>query len=97
MSPAQKAATRTIPVVFVIGEDPVKVGLVGSLSRPGGNVTGMTNFMNVLGAKRLELVSEAVPSAAVLGLLVNPTNPTRRPIPETSRGPRKRSGDGCRC
>ena len=72
---AAKAATSTIPVVFVIGEDPLKVGLVGSLSRPGGNVTGMTNFMNVLGAKRLELVSEAVPAAVVLGLLVNPTNP----------------------
>jgi putative tryptophan/tyrosine transport system substrate-binding protein len=72
---AAKAATSTIPVVFVIGEDPVKVGLVGSFSRPGGNVTGMTNFMNVLGAKRLELVSEAVPTAIVLGLLVNPTNP----------------------
>jgi putative ABC transport system substrate-binding protein len=70
-----KAATNTIPVVFVIGEDPIKVGLVGSLSRPGGNVTGMTNFMNVLGAKRLELVAEAVPTAVVLGLLVNPTNP----------------------
>jgi putative ABC transport system substrate-binding protein len=72
---AAKAATNTIPVVFVIGEDPIKVGLVESLSRPGGNVTGMTNFMNVLGAKRLELVSEAVPTAVVLGLLVNPTNP----------------------
>ncbi len=72
---AGKAATSTIPIVFVIGEDPVKVGLVGSFSRPGGNVTGVTNFMNVLGAKRLELVSEAVPTAEVLGLLVNPTNP----------------------
>jgi len=67
---AAKAATSTIPVVFVIGEDPVKVGLTGSFSRPGGNVTGITNFMNVLGAKR-----EAVPTAMVLGLLVNPTNP----------------------
>jgi putative ABC transport system substrate-binding protein len=72
---AAKTATSTIPIVFVIGEDPVKVGLVESFSRPGGNVTGITNFMNVLGAKRLELVSEAVPTAVVLGLLVNPTNP----------------------
>ena len=72
---AAKGATSTIPVVFVVGEDPVKVGLVKSLNRPGGNLTGVTNFMNVLGTKRLELVSEAVPTAVVLGLLVNPTNP----------------------
>jgi putative ABC transport system substrate-binding protein len=72
---AAKAASSAIPIVFVIGEDPVKVGLVAGFSRPGGNVTGMTNFMNVLGAKRLELVSEAVPKATVLALLVNPNNP----------------------
>jgi putative ABC transport system substrate-binding protein len=72
---AAKGATSTIPVVFVIGEDPVKVGLVGSFNQPGGNVTGVTNFMNVLGAKRLELVSEAVANAGLLGLLVNQNNP----------------------
>jgi putative ABC transport system substrate-binding protein len=76
---AAKGASTTIPIVFVIGEDPVKAGLVTSLNRPGGNVTGMSNFMNVLGAKRLELVSEAVPKDAVLGLLVNPNNPNAGP------------------
>jgi len=75
---AAKGATNTIPVVFVIGEDPIKVGLVTSLNRPSGNVTGVTNFMNVLGAKRLELAGEVVPNAKAIALLVNSSNPMRK-------------------
>jgi putative tryptophan/tyrosine transport system substrate-binding protein len=80
---AAKAATTTIPIVFVIGEDPVEVGLVRTLNRPGGNVTGLSNFMNLLGAKRLELLAETVPNANALALLVNPNNPNAEPDTKT--------------
>ena len=73
---AAKAATRNIPIVFAIGADPVQLGLVSSLNRPGGNITGVTFFVNTLGAKRLELLRGLVPSATVIGFVVNPSNPT---------------------
>jgi putative ABC transport system substrate-binding protein len=72
---AAKAATSVVPVVFVVGEDPIKAGLVMSLNRPSANITGVTNFMNVLGAKRLELASEITPKAERIALLVNNRNP----------------------
>jgi putative ABC transport system substrate-binding protein len=69
-----KAATSSIPVVFVTGGDPVKLGLVSNLSHPGGNVTGVTIFSNSLAAKRLSLLRDLMASAATIGVLMNPTN-----------------------
>ena len=72
---AAKAATTTLPIVFVMGSDPVKAGVVASLNRPEGNVTGVSFLINSLGTKRVELISQLVPRASTIGMLANPNNP----------------------
>jgi putative ABC transport system substrate-binding protein len=77
---AVKAATTTIPIVFAIGSDPVREGLIASLARPGGNVTGVAWLTEELGAKRLGLLHELLPKAMRVALLVNPNNPLTAPF-----------------
>ena len=81
---AAKTATKSIPIVFATGADPVKTGLVDSFNRPGGNLTGVSFLVNLLGPKRLELLLELVPTAKIISLLVNLGNPNiRADVPET--------------
>jgi putative tryptophan/tyrosine transport system substrate-binding protein len=72
---AAKAVTSTISIVFQMAGDPVAAGLVTSLARPGGNLSGVTTLGTALGPKRLELLHELIPTATIIGLLINPTNP----------------------
>jgi putative tryptophan/tyrosine transport system substrate-binding protein len=86
---AAKAATTKIPIVFTIGGDPVQLGIVASLARPGGNITGVNIFTSEMGAKRLGLLHQMVPTAALIAVLMNPKNPNAealsKEIPEAAR------------
>jgi putative ABC transport system substrate-binding protein len=83
---AAKGATKTVPIVFVTGADPVKMGLVHSFRRPGGNLTGVSLLVSVLGPKRLEFLLELVSTVRIISLLANPGNPNiRADVPETRR------------
>jgi len=76
---AAKAATSTIPIVFLIGSDPIRFGFVASLNHPGGNITGVTLFTSLLVAKRMQMLCELLPTAGTIGILVNPGNSNAEP------------------
>ena len=83
---AAKAATTSLPIVFVTGADPIKFGFVASFNRPGGNITGIWVVTAVLAQKRLELLHELVPKAELFALLVNPTSPVAEPQTRDAQG-----------
>ncbi len=90
---AAKAASTTVPIVSTVGGDPVMLGLIRSLNRPSGNITGVGVLTGLLGAKRLELLHELVPKATMIGVLINPTNPNAetyaRDVQEAARALRQ--------
>jgi ABC-type uncharacterized transport system substrate-binding protein len=89
---AAQAVSTTIPIVFTLGGDPIMLGLVTSLSRPGGNITGISALTGLLGAKRLELLHELVPKAMMIGIVMNPTNPIAEAYARDLKGPHARVG-----
>ena len=93
---AAKAATASLPIVFSVTEDPVKLGLVASLNRPGGNATGVSFLLSELGPKQLGLLRELVPAASRFGLLVNPNNENAKAITSDLKAAAARSASRSR-
>jgi putative ABC transport system substrate-binding protein len=98
---AAKAATAVVPIVFETAGDPIRLGLVASLNRPGGNITGVTQLNEEVAPKRLELLHELVPTASVIALLVNPTDPALAEANTRNLQAAARAGErhmfDCRC